>query len=157
MLTTRELERFVRRLANTPESWAQLVRPADDMRVHEQIWDDPDVNAWVICWTDDQDTGFHDHDESAAAIAVVAGQVREDRLRLLGSPAVRTIRAGETFTVAPESIHRVVHSGTRPAVTIHAYSPPLARMGAYRRGTDGELEREALSVTETLRAEPAAA
>ena len=52
------------------------------MRVYEQIWDDDDVNAWVICWSEDQDTGFHDHDNSAAAIAVISGQLREERLRL---------------------------------------------------------------------------
>ena len=34
------------------------------LRVYEQIWDDEHVNAWLICWSEDQDTGFHDHDES---------------------------------------------------------------------------------------------
>lgn len=47
--------------------------------VYEQIADDEQVNAWLICWSEDSDTGFHDHDESAAGIAVVSGSVREDR------------------------------------------------------------------------------
>ena len=102
---------------------------AEDVRVYEQIWDDEEVNAWVICWSEDQDTGFHDHDESAAAIAVVSGRVREDRLTLAGEPVSREIGPGTTFTLAPVAIHRVLHAGTGPAVTIHCYSPPLRLPG----------------------------
>jgi hypothetical protein len=49
----------------------------------------------------------------------------------------------------------VLHTGVAPTVTIHAYSPPLLRTGAYRVSRDGELRREVLSVDEELRAEPA--
>jgi mannose-6-phosphate isomerase-like protein (cupin superfamily) len=150
-----ELERFAAGLVDSPERWQHLVRHAEDVRVYEQIWDDDDVNAWVICWSEDQDTGFHDHDESAAAIAVVSGCVREDRLTIAGAPRSRELGPGTTFTVPPVAIHRVLHAGDRPAVTIHAYSPPLRRMGAYRIGVDGELEREAQTFEAELRAEPA--
>ena len=88
--------------------------------------------------------------------AVVSGTVREDRLRLDGPPISREIGPGTTFTLPPVAIHRVLHAGTGPAVTIHAYSPPLTRTGAYRIGADGELEREAQSGQEELRGEPAA-
>ena len=156
-LSLAELERFAAELAAAPERWSHLVRHADDVRVYEQIWDDEDVNAWVICWSRDQDTGFHDHDESGAAITVISGRVREDRLRLTGSPQTREMGAGTTFTVPPVAIHRVLHAGAGPAVTIHAYSPPLRRTGAYRVGADGQLERESQSFEEELRGEPAAA
>ena len=112
------------------------------------------MNAWVICWTEDQDTGFHDHDESAAAIAVISGQVREERLRVGASPQVRIVRGGSTFTVPAVAIHRVLHSGGLPAVTIHAYSPPLTRTGAYRVGPGGVLQRESLTTEHELRASP---
>ncbi len=72
-LNLEELEQFAAALAASPDRWAHLVRHAGDERVYEQIWDDEDVNAWVICWSEDQDTGFHDHDESGAAIAVISG------------------------------------------------------------------------------------
>jgi mannose-6-phosphate isomerase-like protein (cupin superfamily) len=153
-LTVQELEAFAKALANSPERWRHLVRHCDDARVYEQIWDDGEVNAWVICWSEDQDTGFHDHDESAAAIAVISGQVREDRLCLGGPPRGRTVGQDTTFTVPREAIHRVLHSGTGPAITIHAYSPPLTRTGAYRVGADGELERLPQSSQEELRGEP---
>jgi mannose-6-phosphate isomerase-like protein (cupin superfamily) len=154
-LALEELERFVAALASSPERWSHAVRHAGDARVYEQIWDDEDVNAWVICWSEDQDTGFHDHDESAAAITVISGSVREDRFTVGGSPRSREVGPGETFTVPPVAIHRVLHTGDGPAVTIHAYSPPLARTGAYRVGTEGELERESLPLQAELRAEPA--
>jgi mannose-6-phosphate isomerase-like protein (cupin superfamily) len=137
-----ELERFVTTLAAWPEFWRKHVHHSEDVRVYEQIWDDDEVNAWVICWSEDQDTGFHDHDESAAAIAVISGEVREERLALGSEPLGREIGPGEVFTLPPVAIHRVLHSGDRPAVTIHAYSPPLRRTGAYRTGEDGALERE---------------
>jgi mannose-6-phosphate isomerase-like protein (cupin superfamily) len=151
------LARFATDLAATPERWRHLVRHADDLRVYERIWDDADVNAWLICWSEDQDTGFHDHDESAAGITVVSGAVREDRLRIGGEPISRVIGAGTTFTLPPVAIHRVLHTGTAPAVTIHAYSPPLRRTGAYRIGADGELERESQPFEIELRPEPALA
>jgi mannose-6-phosphate isomerase-like protein (cupin superfamily) len=154
-LSTEELEEFVAQLAASPEHWGHLVRHAGEVRVYEQIWDDDEVNAWVICWSEDQDTGFHDHDRSAAALAVVSGQVREERLRIGSGSRARVMDAGSTFTVPPEAIHRVLHAGDEPAVTIHAYSPPLSRTGAYRVGPDGELQRESLSQQDELRAEPA--
>lgn len=156
-LSPAALERFAGELAATPERWSHLVRHADDVRVYEQIWDDEEVNAWVICWSQDQDTGFHDHDESGAAISVVSGQVREDRLTLGGPPLSRELEAGDTFTVPPVAIHRVLHAGHGPAVTIHAYSPPLRRTGTYRIGPGGQLERESQPFDLELRGEPAAA
>jgi quercetin dioxygenase-like cupin family protein len=156
-LSAEQLERFAAGLAAAPERWRHLVRHADNMRVYEQIWDDGDVNAWLICWSEDQDTGFHDHDESGAAITVVSGTVREDRLTLGGLPHSRELGAGETFTVPPVAIHRVLHAGDGPAVTIHAYSPPLRRTGAYRVGADGELERESQPFEVELRGKPVAA
>ncbi|HTX09021.1 MAG TPA: cysteine dioxygenase family protein [Solirubrobacteraceae bacterium] len=155
--TPAELEDFVAELAATPDRWRHLVHHASDVRVYEQIVDEQDVNAWVICWSEDQDTGYHDHDESSAAIAVISGQVREDRLRLGDEPRSRVVGPGHVFTVPATAIHRVLHAGDGPAVTIHAYSPPLTRSGAYRIGADGELERELLSNEDELRAEPALA
>jgi quercetin dioxygenase-like cupin family protein len=154
-LTNEALELFVTSLATSPERWDHLVRHESDVRVYEQIWDDEDVNAWVICWSEDQDTGFHDHDDSSAAIAVISGSVREDRLTLGSAPEGRELGPGTVFSLPPVAIHRVVHAGDGPAVTIHAYSPPLRRTGAYRIGEDGDLQRESLPFEAELRHENA--
>jgi quercetin dioxygenase-like cupin family protein len=156
-LTLEQLKSFVEDLAADTDRWARFVRHDREHRVYELLWEDADVNAWLICWSEDHDTGFHDHDTSAAAITVIAGQVREDRLRLNGEPRGRVSGAGETLIVPPYAIHRVLHAGTGPAVTIHAYSPPLVRTGAYSLGDDGELLRVAQDFEEELRAEVALA
>jgi len=154
-LPTPDLERFLTGLAETPALWRHLVRHDGNARVFEQIWDGDDVNAWLICWSEDQDTGFHDHDDSAAAILVVDGHVREERLRLDAAPDARVLGPGTTFTVPAAAIHRVLHAGSVPAVTIHTYSPPLRRTGTYSIGPRGALERAPQSYERELRAEVA--
>jgi mannose-6-phosphate isomerase-like protein (cupin superfamily) len=152
-LTTRELEAFVAEIVADPERWRHLVRHDPERRSYGLLWDDDDVNAWVLCWSEDHDTGFHDHDVSAAAIAVLEGHVREDRLRLDGTAREVVYGAGSSFTVPPDAIHRVLHAGSGPAVTIHAYSPPLRRLGAYALADDGLLRRVVQSWEDELRAE----
>jgi quercetin dioxygenase-like cupin family protein len=154
-LSSQELEAFVQELAADAECWQPLIRHDAGERTYELIWEDEQVNAWVLCWNEDHDTGFHDHDVSAAAITVIAGHVREDRLRLDGGARSAVYGAGSTFTVPPDAIHRVLHAGDGQAVTIHAYSPPLRRQGAYSLDAGGALLRIAQSWEEELRADAA--
>ena len=154
-LTGPELEAFVRELADRPELWIDFVRHDATQRVYEELLGDAHVTAWLICWTDDQDTGFHDHDVSAGAVAVVSGNVREERLAISGPPRGRRFAAGDAFHFSPADIHRVRHGGSDPAVTLHVYSPPLARMGAYTIGGDGVLARRAMPSSEELRPQQA--
>jgi mannose-6-phosphate isomerase-like protein (cupin superfamily) len=151
-LDAARLETFVAGLAADSTRWSHLVEHRADTRVYAQIWDGEDVNAWLICWSPGHDTGFHDHDDAEAAVAVLAGEVREDRLRVGGDATSRVIRAGSVFTVPATAIHRVRHTGSVPAVSIHAYSPPLARTGTYRIDPVGELRREAQPLQTELRA-----
>ena len=103
------------------------------------------------------DTGFHDHDGSAGAVAVLEGEVVEERLALLRAPVPVVQRAGDVFAFGGAEIHRVRHHGTAPAVTLHAYSPALRRMGAYEAGPDGRLLRHALDEDTELRVAAAVA
>jgi predicted metal-dependent enzyme (double-stranded beta helix superfamily) len=150
-LTRDELERLARDLAVRPQAWRHLVDHRPDARTYAELHRDEHLAVWLICWMDDHDTGFHDHDLSAGAVAVTAGAVREERLVLGGPPAARTVAAGEAFTFGPSDIHRVSHTGGEPAVTLHAYSPPLWRMGAYEVLDSGELRRWSMSYAEELR------
>jgi predicted metal-dependent enzyme (double-stranded beta helix superfamily) len=151
-LSAAELEVFVRELADRPELWIELVRHDASQRVYEELLSDEHLTAWLICWMDDQDTGYHDHDVSAGAVAVVSGRVREERLRIGGEPSARSFAAGEAFHFSASDIHRVRHGGGDPAVTLHVYSPPLARMGAYEIGEDGVLARRTQESSQELRA-----
>lgn len=145
------LTALVDRLASRPEAWRHLVSHRADARTYEQLHRDDHVAVWLICWMNDHDTGFHDHDLSAGALSVVCGAIREERLVLGGPPASRLVSAGQSLTFAASDIHRVSHAGSEPAVTLHAYSPPLWRMGAYEVRTDGTLARHSVSYAEELR------
>jgi hypothetical protein len=164
-VTQLELEALVREIAADRDAWEHLVHHSREQREYVELRRDDDVAVWLICWMDEHDTGFHDHDLSSGAVAVADGAVAEDRLALGGPPvrhedmqALRALRvrtrvaeAGESFHFTAADIHRVRHVGDRPAVTIHAYSPPLWRMGAYEILDGGELRRHSLSYAEELR------
>jgi hypothetical protein len=146
-----ELRALAASIAERPAVWQSLVRHDPDVRTYEQLLRDTHVAVWLICWMNDHDTGFHDHDLSAGAVAVAAGEVREERLSIGSPPLARTFTAGDSFDFAAADIHRLMHAGRRPAVTINAYSPPLWRMGTYAVKSSGELQRESISYAEELR------
>jgi hypothetical protein len=81
----------------------------------------------------------------------VDGEVVEERLVLGGPPRRLRHRAGEVFDFDASHVHRMRQDSDTPAVTIHAYSPPLWRMGSYAVGPDGTLRRESISYAEELR------
>lgn len=146
-----DLADYVGQLADRSDLWRHLVDHDPNRRRYEELMRDEHVAAWLICWMEDQDTGFHDHDISAGAVAVISGQVREERFRLARTPAQRTFSAGERFHFGASDIHRVRHAGAHPAITLHVYSPPLVRMGAYLVEPDGTLTRHTISYQDELR------
>jgi quercetin dioxygenase-like cupin family protein len=153
-LSAAVLESFAAELADRPELWIDFVKHDSTQRLYEELLSDDHLTAWLICWMDDHDTGFHDHDSSAGAVAVVSGAVREERLTINGQPRNRTFALGDVFHFSPADIHRVRHTGSDPAVTLHVYSPPLLRMGAYIVGDDGVLARHPMSPADELRPSP---
>jgi hypothetical protein len=146
-----ELRELVARVAADPERWRPLVAHDTVERRFEQVWRDDHVDVWVISWANGNDTGFHDHDVSRGAIAVVEGELIEERLVLGGAPRRLRHRAGETFDFDAAHVHRMRQDSATPAVSIHAYSPPLWRMGSYTVGSDGTLRRRSISYAEELR------
>jgi predicted metal-dependent enzyme (double-stranded beta helix superfamily) len=150
-LSRPELRELVTGLAARPKLWEGLVHHDPEARVYEELLRDEHVAVWLICWMEDHDTGFHDHDTSAGALTVARGRIREERLGLAGSAVDRKLGAGESIDFAAADIHRVTHAGDHPAVTINAYSPPLWRMGAYEVKPTGELQRHSISYAEELR------
>jgi predicted metal-dependent enzyme (double-stranded beta helix superfamily) len=146
-----ELRIVVERFLANPGRWRHAVNHDLDQRTFSELARDERMSAWLICWNDGADTGFHDHDTSHGAVAVAAGAVIEERLVLGGPPRRREHGTGEVFDFEASEIHRVRHTGATPAVTIHAYSPPLSRMGAYVIEASGTLRREVLDETQELR------
>jgi predicted metal-dependent enzyme (double-stranded beta helix superfamily) len=159
-LTNEELLALANRVAARPQLWSQHVAHDPRQRTYKQLLRDEHLDLWLICWSHDHDTGFHDHDLSAGAVAVAAGAVREERLvlgRPVDSPLARTVAAGSSYDFGASDIHRVLHAAGEPAVTIHAYSPPLVRMGSYTVEESGQLRRFAVSYETELRQVDAAA
>jgi cysteine dioxygenase type I len=150
-LDRRELRELVKGIAARPEQWRPLVRRGVPERHFEQLWRDDHVDVWVISWMNGNDTGFHDHDVSRGAVAVVEGEIIEERLVVGGPPLRLPHAAGETFDFDASHVHRMLQDSDGPAVSIHAYSPPLWRMGTYATGPDGTLRRESISYAEELR------
>jgi hypothetical protein len=146
-----ELRALVAEIAADTARWRPLVRHGRPGRHFEQLWRDDHVDVWVISWTNGSDTGFHDHDVSRGAVAVAEGEVLEERLALGAEPLVIRHGAGEAFDFDASHVHRMRQDDDVPAVTIHAYSPPLWRMGAYAVGPDGTLRRQSISAAEELR------
>jgi hypothetical protein len=146
-----ELRELVTHLAPDRGAWRHLVRYDAGERHFEQLWRDEHVDVWVITWARGSDTGFHDHDVSCGAVAVIEGELVEERLALGGEPQEIHHPAGEAFDFDASHVHRMRHDLDTPAVSIHAYSPPLSRMGAYAIDADGSLRRESISSAEELR------
>jgi predicted metal-dependent enzyme (double-stranded beta helix superfamily) len=152
-----ELRELVARIAADPDGWLAFVRADTTERHFEQLWLDDHVGVWLITWARGNDTGFHDHDLSCGAVAVVQGAIVEERLVVGGPPRRLPHSAGEAFGFDASHEHRMRKDDAALAVSIHAYSPPLSRMGAYDVDADGALCRRSISSAEELRPAAAAA
>ncbi|WP_299053996.1 cysteine dioxygenase family protein [uncultured Nocardioides sp.] len=154
-LAEAELRDWVERLAARPELWRHHVahdsaRERAGGRHYVSLHRDEHVDVWLLCWDTVDDTGWHDHDTSAGAVVVTDGAVVERRPRLGGEAASRTVPAGRSFAFGPDHIHRM-SGAVDGSVSIHAYSPPLWRMGQYAISDDGVMRRWSVSYADELR------
>ncbi|HET6876066.1 MAG TPA: cysteine dioxygenase family protein [Jatrophihabitans sp.] len=149
-LTETELLELAAAIAESPQSWRKHVAFDDNVRHYVSLHRDAHVDIWMLCWTPQNDTGWHDHDVSSGAVAVVQGCLVEHNLAV-GRPSVATeVRADQVFSFGPDHIHRL--TGRDPgSVSIHAYSPPLWRMGQYAVSASGVLRRTSVSYADELR------
>jgi quercetin dioxygenase-like cupin family protein len=149
-LTREELTDLTSAVAEAPDEWREHVAFDDEERHFHCLHRDAHVDVWVLCWTRQNDTGWHDHDLSAGAVAVAEGRLVEQVLTVGSTAAIRHAAAGAVFSFGPDRIHRLTGDADG-SVSIHAYSPPLWRMGQYTVGADGTLHRTSLSYAEELR------
>lgn len=147
------LSAIVAGLAAHPELWEDDVRFDAHERQASLIARTDSVEIWAVAWMPGQDTGFHDHDTSGAAIAVARGTIVDERMALGGRTITAEHAEGTVFTVAAGEIHRARHAGDEPAVSLHAYSPPLDRMGTYAVGDGGRLLRQPVGGDQMLTAD----
>jgi Cysteine dioxygenase type I len=149
-LQPQELRELAEGIAADPDSWSHHVGFDDDERVYASLHRDAHVDVWLLCWTPVNDTGWHDHDISSGAVAVVAGELVENNLSISGGAVETRMGAGTSFCFGPDHIHRL-NGALRGSVSVHAYSPPLWRMGQYAVSRSGVLRRQSVSYADELR------
>jgi predicted metal-dependent enzyme (double-stranded beta helix superfamily) len=141
-LSVAALERLVLRLAGRPDLWRPLVVVDRERRRYELLYEDERVDIWVLSWMPGQRTGFHDHDRSGVGLICVQGELDEGSLAVGSEADTVRLTPGVSRSGAGGYIHAVSHRAGEPAVSIHAYSPPLVAVGQYRRDSSGRLQRE---------------
>ena len=100
------------------------------------------LDVWLLCWLDVQETGLHDHDRSAGALYVCEGTLVEDVLRFNSSELARHRAAAAAVPERAEASTSATFTacgnlGPGPATSIHVYSPALRGMGHYELGSGG--------------------
>ena len=148
VLTPATLEAIVHTVGDATALWRGRVRVDVEARHYERLHLDDDFEVWLISWDLGQDTLLHDHGGSNGAFRVVAGALCEDhanigerRLRQRSHPTSSSSAFG------PRYVHNLVNTASMPAVSIHAYSPPLTTM-SYYAVLDAGIERlRTLAVT----------
>jgi predicted metal-dependent enzyme (double-stranded beta helix superfamily) len=131
------LRQLVQGVAAREHEWLSQVRYDLSQRwYHRLAWDD-DHEVWLLSWLPGQRTGFHDHGESSGSFTVARGTLRE-RTAPGGRPGrSAAVRRGETRSFGPWYVHDVINTSVRPAVSVHAYSPPLRSMRRFEFGPGG--------------------
>jgi mannose-6-phosphate isomerase-like protein (cupin superfamily) len=135
------LGQIVRGIAGRPGQWRPLVRYSAGHRWYCRLdAADPAANyeVWLLSWLPGQETGFHDHGDASGAFAIADGELQE----VTGIPGRAAIRgralsAGAVRAFGPAHVHDVRNIATRPAVSVHAYSPPLSAMRRYELTSSG--------------------
>jgi Cysteine dioxygenase type I len=92
--------------------------------------DVPWIDVWLISWATEQTAELHDHAGSIGALTVVSGSLVEQRWAGDGLRS-RRLRAGRSVGFPLGHVHDVGNPAKSPAVSVHAYSPPLTAMSYY--------------------------
>jgi len=135
-----QLASIARRTAGRPAPWIGHIRFDPARRWYHRLVLADRYEVWLLTWLPGQQTGFHDHGRSAGAFAVAVGSLRE-RSAAAGRVDLcdRAVTQGAARSFGPAYVHDVRNDTTEPAVSIHAYSPPLSSMRRFDVTSDGTL------------------
>jgi predicted metal-dependent enzyme (double-stranded beta helix superfamily) len=137
-----ELRRLTRRIAVEVRAGQHDVHLDRDQRWYLLLSSDGYVDVWLISWATGQTAGLHDHAGSLGALTVVQGELTEHRwARSRAQLCTRSLRAGASVGFPLGHVHDVTNIVTDPAVSVHAYSPPLTAMSYYQVEPGGLLRR----------------
>jgi predicted metal-dependent enzyme (double-stranded beta helix superfamily) len=149
LLELPELRALTRRIADEVRAGRHKVHVYEDRRWYQLLSADGYVDVWLISWAREQAAELHDHAGSLGALTVVSGELTEHRWDRRGSGMrTRTIRTGRSVGFTAGHVHDVVNEKVQPAVSVHAYSPPLTAMSYYEVRPGGTLLRTRSELTE---------
>lgn len=137
-----ELEALARGIVEREDLWRPLVIRDEGRRRYRLMYEDENIDIWVLSWMPGQGTGYHDHDLSGVGLCGAQGSVVEKQLMLPAGASSVEMTPGVSRRGGAGYIHSVAYGSGDPAVTIHCYSPPLVRVGQYRVDDDGILWRK---------------
>jgi predicted metal-dependent enzyme (double-stranded beta helix superfamily) len=145
-LSPARLDQMVAGLAGSPAAWSELLRFDPARRFYRRLELTTGYEVWLLSWLPGQATGFHDHGEAAGAFAVAHGQLLE-RAAVPGRRRIRSagMLAGTVRSFGPAHVHDVSNVAAGPAISIHAYSPPLTAMRRYAMTPAGLIQTAAQS------------
>lgn len=137
-LSVDDLATLVSDLADCPGAWQSQIRFKSDERWWTRLSGDDVADVWLLTWVTDTNTDLHDHGDSAGAFIVVAGELEEVRPDDdTGELRSVHLQAGQVHRVERGAVHDVRSPSLLPAVSIHAYSPPLREMTFYEQRDAG--------------------
>ena len=120
-----------------------------DTRWFTRLHSDDELDVWLISWATGHTTELHDHAGSIGALTVLTGVLHEYRwtgtdLRL------RQLEAGDQAAFPLGWVHDVgADAAARDtALSVHAYSPPLAAMSYYEVTDRRTLRRTRTELTD---------
>jgi predicted metal-dependent enzyme (double-stranded beta helix superfamily) len=138
-LSQARLSQIVGAVAARPDRWSELVRFDAGRRWYQRLDLADDHEVWLLSWLPGQSTGFHDHGRAVGAFAVAQGRIQERTVAAGGRPPVRhlTVAEGGVRRFGSHHVHDVVNAFAEPAITVHAYSPPLTAMRRFELTDSG--------------------
>ena len=88
----------------------------------------PAVEVRIVRWAEGEGTRAHDHGGAGSALAVVEGELVEDRFEpplWKAAACRRRLRAGTVVTLPADTTHVLANPGPGAATSVHVVSPSL--------------------------------
>jgi hypothetical protein len=125
-----EREAIARGLAASLRGTVEGLAP-DESRRWWRLVATETFDAWLIDWPSATSVPRHDHDDAAATIVVIRGDLVELRFEPSGTLRREVVTPARSHHVPVGVAHELTNQGPFPASSIHVYSPPLRTMGFY--------------------------
>ena len=123
-----------------------------DKRWFTRLHSDDELDVWLISWVQGHTTQLHDHGGSLGALTLLSGALHEFRWNGAGLRR-RRLDAGDQAAFPLGWVHDVTWAPTTgraaPALSVHAYSPPLTAMSYYEVTQRDTLRRVRTKLTDT--------